>query len=524
MPAGRAFAANRLGLLGLWVFALMCYFHSRHYTGEFPSRARNDYKMRGLQMNIENANKVGQLTVLTSEWPSTLGKIYQLEGGKLTKTTAGEMASGSYQVRQFDSVDAFVKLLLIVKTNQAITASTPKAGEPEGRIVTKDNAKSQPGALSRTKDCLELKARTPGVVILDYDPPDGGPVLGQSELWTVVQCAVPEVVHAGVVWWCSSSSYIYHGETGEKYQGLRGQRLYLMVADVSDCARFGETLHRKLWLAGHGRIAISKSGQRLERGVFDVAMFEPARLDFAGGAECRPPLVQRRERPVVLSAGGFLDSRSALPTLSDADQAKYESMLARAKEKALPEAREVHAKWKAERRGSFVERLVAGGMEREKAEKRAEATLDAAFGCCLVGNFMLTLEGGEEVTVKEVLDNPERYHGLLTLDPLEPEYLNRKVVGKLYLRGANPTLFSFAHGGITYRLQRGTVRMRVKPGGSAFLVGEILGFLGREPDVFIYGGQFCQVVSGKIRRLSRWGMMYLVSSRISFFKTMAALV
>jgi hypothetical protein len=96
-------------------------------------------------------------------------------------------------------------------------------------------------------------------------------------------------------------------------------------------ATFRERAKRWLLVSGwrgRGRVVLSKSGGKLVRDLFDHAMKEPARLDFCGGAICRPPLEQRRGSPVVLSDGGFLDTRAALPDLTASEQARVEGLQA----------------------------------------------------------------------------------------------------------------------------------------------------------------------------------------------------
>ena len=58
------------------------------------------------------------------------------------------------------------------------------------------------------------------------------------------------------------------------------------------------------------------------------------------------------------------------------------------------------------------------------------------------------------VTVKDVLADPDTYHNCTTLDPLEPEYSNNKIVGILFLKANAPKLVSQARGGATYLLSR----------------------------------------------------------------------
>jgi hypothetical protein len=59
------------------------------------------------------------------------------------------------------------------------------------------------------------------------------------------------------------------------------------VLNVADIPRYGELLFKRLWLAGHGYIALSGNGSVLIRTAIDSAVFSPERLDFVA-----PPVIQ----------------------------------------------------------------------------------------------------------------------------------------------------------------------------------------------------------------------------------------
>ena len=322
----------------------------------------------------------GKLTLITTSRPATLGKVFRLTPTGLEKKTAGQMVESSFQVLEFTSAESLGQILANVGNDQAIMASLPADGRAAGKIVTKAEKPNHPGALSRTKDCFWFASNQASLCILDYDPPAGETPLTRDQLWALLLATVPGLESAGVIWWCSGSSFIYQGEA--EIQGLRGQRLYILIQDLADTERFGEVLFKRLWLAGRGRVEISTAGSLLMRSIFDQAMAQVARLDFIGGAVCEPPLEQRRGLPVVLSNGCWLDTRAALPDLTTPEQVAYEDLVEAAKLKAAPEAEVVKAKWQAERLPCMVERLVKSGVALDQAQDRAERTVSS--GCKLI--------------------------------------------------------------------------------------------------------------------------------------------
>lgn len=463
------------------------------------------------------------VTVFTTLKPATLGKTYKLGLKGLEKTTAGAMAEGTYEVQSFDSEQGLVEFLSSVRTDQAISASIPANGSVGGRVLTKDavaalkaagGGKAGEVVLSRTKDCFSFPAEGPGLISLDYDP--HGTPLTRDEIWVLLTAACPAVAECAVVWWCSGSSHVFNGET--EIQGPHGQRFYLVAADGADVMHFAQVLAQRLRLAGHGRIDVSVSGSLLDRGLFDAAMFEPARLDFIGGAVCFPPLSQRRGLPVVLSEGGWLDTRAAMPDLTALEEARYVAALDDAKAKAEPAAAAARAAWVANRVAAGTAKLVANGVPSEQAKERIERTLTSALGRVLMGDFEITLEGGRVVTVGEVLDNRDRHHGSKCLDPLNPEHRGGAADGKLYLWGAVPTLFSLDDGGVTYKLCRQPARLYLAPGRKAELASDIVAWLAGEPDIFTKGNVLVQVTDGAVRPVRKHRLTHLVGSRVALYR------
>lgn len=457
----------------------------------------------------------GKLTLITTTQPATLGKAFRLTAAGLEKRTAGQMMEGSFEVPSFTDVASLADILAGVRNDQAIMASLPVDRRPSGRLVTKAEKSNHPGALARTKADFSFPANQSGLMVLDYDPPPGTSPLSRDQLWAALRESVPALESAGVLWWCSGSSFIYHGE--DQIQGLRGQRLYILIQDLADTVRAGEVLYKRLWMAGHGRFEISAAGSLLSRSIVDMAMFQVGRLDFIGGGVCEAPLEQRRGSPVVLSNGEWLDTRSALLDLTAPEQARYEDLVEAAKLRAAPEAEKVKAQWQAARLPDMVERIEKSGVPADQAKERAERTLSTALRGVLLGDFLVTLDDGRTVAVGQILDDRAKYHGMLTRDPLEPEYLGNKVCGKLYLFGSSPILTSRAHGGQTFKLLRQPARLYVQKGNKALLAEQILERLDHEADLFMRGGTIVRIDNGVARPLRKHALMYTIQTRIAFF-------
>jgi hypothetical protein len=456
----------------------------------------------------------GRLTVLTSKLPTTLGKKFSLDAnGQLVKETSGNLSHGYGTVREFDNATELGAILEGIGTDQAIMASLPRDRITAFDLVTKSVLEEHPGALSRSKEHFAFPPE-PGIFILDYDPPQKGIAMTRDHLWSVLKSVVPGIGEASVVWWCSGSSYIFDG--ARELAGLKGQRFYILVNDLSDTDRFGAVLQARLWLAGYGRIEISKSGQNLLRTIADAAMAQPARLDFIGGAVCLPPLEQRRGMPVIISDGGWLDTTKY--HLSPKEDAAFAKVVADAKTEAEPESLAAKSAWQEGREKVALLKMIEAGVDPVQARDRVKKSIAMAIVGVLNADFDITLDDGEVVTVGDLLADPDRYDKRMTLDPMEPEYDNSKLVGHLNLKQDSPTLYSHAHGGQTYLLKRQLATLQIVKGGRADLVDGICEVLEVEPDVFVKGGLPVQIRDGKICFLNKAGLLYVLESRIAFTK------
>ena len=380
------------------------------------------------------------------------------------------------------------------------------------RIVTKSMLASNPGAVARTGEYWQFPPR-PGVLLLDFDPPTGD-AKTPEELWSLLLTIAPSLSEAGVLWWSSGSSHIWAGS--QELQGQRGIHMFVLLQDLSDTERIGDVLMRRLALAGHMRVEISKSGAKLLRYTFDEALFETCRLSFEGGAVCEAPLDQRRGSPSILSAGGWWDSREGLPDLSPSDEAKYAALVADARARAEPDAAAMRGRWTFERHGDAMAALIRSGVPVHEASERASRTLETALQGVLMGDFEVETADGTRVTVGELLDNRERWHRVELKDPLDPGRRGGAPCAMFFAWGAVPTIHSFGRGGSLFKLMRQPERLYVTKGQTPQLATELLGVIAKQPDLFMRGGSVAMVNDGDVRPLDRHGLAHTLGTRCAF--------
>jgi hypothetical protein len=456
---------------------------------------------------------------ITAAGGKRLSKGYSLDGfGALQKKPGGALVNGRVELVQVGNLKEFADVLATLTPSQALTYGGPGAA---AEVVTKDawaRRERPDGVVPRARSHF-IWPDGAGVLLVDYDPPTDADALDRDALIGAIRAAAPGLADAAMVWWPSSSSHIVNRDTGDDLTGLRGQRLYIAVADASDIPRAGQALYDRLWIAGHGRFDVSAAGTLLERTLIDGAVWQPERLDFASGAATVPPLEQRRGDPVLIDGTvEVVDTRAALPNLDHVEDDTLRAAKAEARTAAKPAAEAARQAWIADR----VQALMPdGGDEHAEAEARrsAERVLDQGI---LGGDHtvhVIAASGDKQaVSVAEILDRPADYHALKTLDPVEPDYDGGRPVGKLYLLGSRPRLFSFARGGRTYTLARAAAWVEIVRGEPDTTAEAALDVLRRQPDWFDHGDQLVRVENGRLRPLTRNLTWLRISGVVRFFR------
>lgn len=456
-------------------------------------------------------------TLITATRPSCVTKVFSMDEGKLRKETSASLCGGFMEIMEVESAKDFASRLVALGSNQCLVYGVPPKS---AQLVTEEEWKrlGQPeDAFPRSKSKFAWPGG-PGILMLDYDAPkDGSPVMSRKELVLSLLEACPSLNDADFIWWPSTSSHIYHEE--ENLTGLKGQRIYLFVKAGTDIERAGEALNERLWSLGYGRYEVSTSGSLLKRGVFDSAVWQTNHIDFAAGARCGNGLSQRRGEPKVFANGSFrlLDTLTAIPDLTDTERAVAIENQRRCKGLQKEAAKKAREEWVRARQeelapnGSEIDSDRVGSMLRRTAESQE-----------LPAEWPITIKDrngtDKKIRVSDALDSPERFDGLLTLDPLEPEYDGGRFVGKLFLAGGRPNLYSFAHGGTNFRLHGELERIELVTGRSSVATDELLSVLRKSPDIYDFGLELVKLGnSGKLIPLTESSLRYSVGGLVQFW-------
>lgn len=448
-----------------------------------------------------------QATLITASKPKRLTKRWHMVDGEAVKDSAGNLIEGKAEPVKIAKPSDLDFLLHFegVESNQALCFGVPGDGKVHP-LVTQDRLPDEAfGAIARDNNYLVWPSGQ-GWMMLDYDP-DQTP-LARDELLAILYEAAPALKDAPMYWCVSGSSHIHNAETGEQVSGLSGQRLYILVKDARDIPRAGRALFDRLWLRGHGHWLVTTAGTLLERSVVDTCAWQPCRLDFVAPPVCEAPLKHEPPDPQVFNnEAPALDSMGTFAPLTEAETKQLAEIKkeTRNDEALLTKQRETREAW--------VQRnLRAFDDCDDELRKHAEARLRASITeFKLWGDFELIHQTGEVVTVGEVMDNPDRWHGQRFADPLEPQYRNDPRIAWLNLRsGGRAYIYSHAHAGQRFTLYRSTQQLKLISGDLPCAVESVIERLRLDGIVYERAGGLVRLAGDELVRVEApWLQTYL---------------
>lgn len=351
-----------------------------------------------------------------------------------------------------DVAEQFADMLSALKQHEALIMAPPPSGKAPWPVLRKDEIGDRTDAIARTKEHFQRPAG-PGLFALDIDGKGFPPhILAKltaqpGKLSGALAGVCPPLGTAAMVIRSSVSVGIRNKATDQQTPGTSGQHRYFLVRDGADAAAFADRLRDHLMLAGFGWAEVSKSGAVLFRTLIDdSASADASRLLYEADAVLADDALEHvaDARKPTVREGGLLDTR-ALPDLTDEQRAELASIKDKLRAGKRGECETVRASWLAERGSELVSRGV-------KPEVATRVLIRACETCELEPDFLLQLDDGSAVTIREIMGQPAKYHGKTCADPLEPDYGGGRNKAIIYTDGI-PQIRSLAHGGITYPLR-----------------------------------------------------------------------
>lgn len=424
------------------------------------------------------------LTLIDSRQPSIMTKRFTLDSeGHLHKSSVAELTDGRATQKRLVTLIEFAELLEHLESNQVLLYGIAPE-HPHARVVTQRGVRASPAAnqIARTREFFQF-APLPGVLMLDHDGlEEGKGQLSPDELRARLIEAAPVLADAPMLWRASASSGIMAPD-GRALTQLGGQRLYIPVRDASKIPNAGKALIDLLWASGQGWVRIGAAGQALDRSLFDGSVWQPERLDFAAPPALLDGLTRRPPAPRFFNeAAPWFDLCQLIQCADGTVKTLAHKARDEARRAVKPKQEEVRTAWVKERAPELAQqRNISEDLAREILLRACEKRR-------LMGDFMLRAADGAEVSVGELLDNPERWHGKRFADPLEPGYDNDGRIAWANLRnGARPHLYSHAHGGVRYHLLRPSQRIQLAKGQRARVVDNLLDLARQRGELYDFG-------------------------------------
>lgn len=180
--------------------------------------------------------------------------------------------------------EEFGHYLRTLNPNQALSHGIT---EHDGviNLVTIGKYSGQSGTIARTKNFFHYPDGT-GLGLFDHDPKPGQPKLSPDKFLKTLYSIYPDFKKVPTWTTPSTSACIFDLNGHQLTDEGAGFHMYFPYEPASKLPELAQWLFKKLWIAGHGRIFISKAGALLERTIFDLTVYSPERLDFVAGAHC----------------------------------------------------------------------------------------------------------------------------------------------------------------------------------------------------------------------------------------------
>jgi hypothetical protein len=241
------------------------------------------------------------LTVLTSSH-GPIVKRFSLVDDALLIDPSAQIYHGHAQTVFVDGPACLLSLIKSLKPNEALSLGTLSEVGP--RFALSSEHLRREGEISRTKEFLKWNDG-PAWMLLDVDtkglPDTVLSKIGNRDLADAITDVVPEIATAPRVIRASSSAGIQMPDG--TMRPASGLHVYVLVANGRDIPQLLGLIHDRLWAAGLGYFAVSKSGTLLERSLVDTSVGSPERLIFAAAPIVRLPLTRNPPPPRMFING-----------------------------------------------------------------------------------------------------------------------------------------------------------------------------------------------------------------------------
>lgn len=373
----------------------------------------------------------------------SLNKTFSAINGELVKTSNAKLYNGRVDNVTLSDLSDLPQFYNQLAPNQAVTLGHV-VSLPDGAaawVTTKGNETNY--AVSRSKGTFGDRRGEPVLHLCDTDL-DKAPDSIRQRITTpeAIRAALtllnPSLATAGLVIMPSSSYGVRLAS--EPRRDTTQTSFHTYFVSSADRETMLKRMRERGWLYGLSFWMIGSDGKLHERSIVDVAVGSPERLVFEAPPTLEPGVVRDPVPPQII-AGGYADLP---PELTPEEQEIVEMNRDEAKAQAEQDAMPVRAQWE----NVQIERMVNRGVPVDRARVIMQAMETNAL---LHDDFVLELSNGDLATVREIIENPQHYHGRTLPDPVEGRAYgdaNASIILRIQPHEFHqrPRILSYAHG------------------------------------------------------------------------------
>lgn len=349
--------------------------------------------------------------------------------GELCKSPMGHFWNGRFETICLlaDKLPAFIKSM----TAGEFIVQGLHGSLPDGYC---------PADATRTKELFPFSEKA-GLLIIDSDSLHKFEGITTLTEWVAALHQI-EPALASAMAFCSSSasSYITYQDT---QYGLRGVHTFIPINQTLSNGELLECLHVRSVLAGFAYPAITTDGKILIKSLIDTALKTSNQPVFEGGAILLADGIHQ-DRQFHCHSGKILNSEAIKPITKN-EHIKFAARVKSMKETVAAQAEIIRNDY-IDTKAKEIKAKIANF-----STKHSAYVVEKAISGHLYGQFTLTLDAHDVITIQQILDHKEKYHGVGCAHPLDSNLFGKSII---YSNQAFPVIHSFAHGGEVYHLDQ----------------------------------------------------------------------
>lgn len=200
-------------------------------------------------------------------------------------------------------------------------------------------------------------------------------------------------------------------------------------------------------------------------------------------------------------------------TLSTTEEQQFNNLVQAARENIKSQQVSVRETWVRER----LDRKLPSSSSHQNSELESMYR-KAIESQVLALDYEIVLEDGHSVLVREIMAEPEKFHGRRCRDPIEPEYHNDNRIGYISTSGCLSNIWSHAHGGQRFVLEQLKPTVQVITGSPNKAASKILQVMRDCDELYSHSNRVVDISTGSIRSIRADEFMLKIHDVVNLVK------